>query len=119
MKSLLHVGATTELKDHHHGNTALHTACISKEEEHVLILLDASADVLATNAEGRSPLGVALVNTRYHLVPLLIEYGARLNTFDRRQMPQKLLDYIDNATGIVQYNGAKLPVDDLTLAVTI
>ena len=98
MKSLIQMGAGTEFKDHHHGNTALHIACSSKDEESVLILLDAGADVLATNTAGQSSLGVALANRSYHLVPLLIEYGARLNQQDREHLSQMLQDYIDDKT---------------------
>ncbi len=99
MKTLIHLGASTEPRDHHHGDTALHSACSSKDEESILILLDASADVLVANAAGHSSLGVALTNKRYHLVPLLIEYGARLNRFDRQHLSQKVQDNIDCATG--------------------
>jgi ankyrin repeat protein len=99
MKALIQTGATTEQKDYHHGNTALHCACNSKDEELVLTLCDASADVMATNKEGQSPLGVALSNKIYRLVPLLLEYGARLNDRDRQHLPQMLQSYIDDITG--------------------
>lgn len=64
-----------------------------------MVLLDACADVLATNAGGQSPMGVALANKSYHYVPLLLEYGARLNQSDRKHLSQKLQDNIDEKTG--------------------
>lgn len=99
-KALIHLGASTEPKDYHHGNTALHSACNSKYEELVLALCDASADLMIANNTGHSPLGVALSNKFYHLVPLLLEYGARLNDADRQHLSQKLQHYIDNITGM-------------------
>ena len=99
MKLLIHRGADTEVKDHHHGNTPLHIACASKDEETILILLDAAADVMATNSLGQSALGVALANKAYTIVPLLMEYGARLNQRDREHLPLRLQNYIDNLTG--------------------
>lgn len=101
MKALIYSGASTELKDHHRGNTAVHIACNWKDEELLLALLDASVDLLETNSAGLSPLGVALSNRFYHLVPLLLEYGARLNSLDRQHLPQKLQEYIDNITGVL------------------
>ncbi len=100
MKALIHRGADTEVKDHHHGNTPLHIACASKDEENILILLDACADVMATNAQGQSSLGVALAHKAYNIVPLLLEYGAKLNQHDREHLPQRLQDFIDNWTGM-------------------
>lgn len=102
MKALIHLGADTEMKDYHHKNTALHIACSSKDEESVLVLLDASADVLAVNGQGQSSLGVALVNKFYSLVPLLVEYGAKLNEKDRENLPLMLQNYIDSITS--KYN---------------
>lgn len=99
MTALVHMGAWMEPKDYHHGNTALHIACTSKDAESILILLDAGADVLTTNGSGQSALGVALANKFYCVVPLLIEYGAMLNEFDRKHLPQRLQNYIDDLTG--------------------
>ena len=99
MKALIHFGANIEIKDHHHKNTALHIACSTKDEEAVLILLDAGANVLSINGSGRSPLGVALENKFYSVVPLLIEYGARLNKKDRYHISHKLEEDIDIQTG--------------------
>ena len=60
-----------EIRDYRHGQTPLHIACSSKDEERVLVLLDAGCDVQATDGQGRSPLGVALLNRFYGAVPLL------------------------------------------------
>lgn len=101
MKALIFYGADTDVKDHHHGNTAFHCACSSKDEELALTLCDAGADLMATNNAGQSPLGVALSNKIYQLVPLLLEYGAKLNDKDRQHLPRKLQNYIDNITGVL------------------
>ncbi len=115
MDALLRLGADTELKDHHHRQTPLHIACSSCNEESVLVLLDASCDVHSVNGEGRSALGVAMSNRFYRGVPLLIEYGARLNDADRMIIPEALQDYIDKQSGaggsIAHYNGT--PVNPL------
>lgn len=99
MVSLISLGADLEVKDYHHGRTALHVACTGPDEEAVLILLDAGADLTATDSDGLSPLGVALVNKFYRIVPLLLEYGARLNYCDRAHLPQLLVAYVDNQCG--------------------
>ena len=62
------------------------------------MLLDAGCDVQATDGEGRSPLGVALLNKFYRVVPLLLEYGARLNNSERERMGLPLMQYIDLQT---------------------
>lgn len=99
MKALVHMGADTEIRDYHHNDTALHIACASRDEESVLILLDAGADVTVENGLGQSAIGVALVNKFYSVIPLLVEYGARLNKVDREHLPMKLQSFIDRLTG--------------------
>lgn len=99
MVALIRLGANLELKDYHHGQTALHVACASKDEETVLVLLDAGADLTATDGSGLSPLGVALVNKFYRCVPLLLEYGAKLNDRDKEHLPQLLVVYVDQQRG--------------------
>ena len=103
MVSLISLGADLEVKDHHHGQTALHVACAGPDEEAVLILLDASADLTATDGNGLSPLGVALVNKFYRVVPLLLEYGARLNDCDRAHLPQMFVAYVEQQCGESHY----------------
>ena len=95
MITLIRLGADLEIKDYHHGLTALHTACAGQDEEAVLVLLDAGADLAAINGTGLSPLGVALLNKFYRCVPLLLEYGAKLNDMDRARLPQLLVAYVD------------------------
>lgn len=95
MVALIRLGAGLEIKDYHHGQTALHVACAGKDEEAVLVLLDAGADLTATDGMGLSPLGVALVNKFYRCVPLLLEYGAKLNDMDKVRLPQLLVAYVD------------------------
>lgn len=99
MVSLISLGADLEVKDYHHGQTALHVACSGSNEETVLILLDAGADLTATDVNGLSPLGVALVNKFYRVVPLLLEYGARLNYCDKAKLPQLLVAYVEKQCG--------------------
>ena len=80
--------------------TPLHIACASKDEERVLVLLDAGCDVHSMDGGGRSPLGVALINKFYRVIPLLMEYGAVLNDTDRSSLPTALLDYLDKQNGV-------------------
>lgn len=89
MRTLLRLGADTEVKDHQHCQTALHVACGTRDEETVLMLLDGGADVHATDKEGLSAVGVAMRNHFYRALPLLLEYGAQPNTAD--------LDYLSPA----------------------
>lgn len=96
MRALVHLGANTEVKDHQHQKTALHVACTVRDEESLLILLDARACVLTTDGNGRSSLGVALENKFYHAIPLLVEYGAMLNNKDRENISEMLEEYVDN-----------------------
>lgn len=86
---------STEIGDFQHSQTPLHIACASKDEARVLVLLDARCNVQATDAEGRSPLGVALINKFYRVVPLLLEYGAHLNDGERASTGRPLLQYLD------------------------
>ena len=88
-----------ELRDYQHGQTPLHIACSSKDEERVLVLLDTGCDVQATDRQGHSPLGVALLNRFYSAVPLLLEYGARLNEEERDSTSLPLLKHLDSLTG--------------------
>lgn len=87
-----------EICDFQHSQTPLHIACASRDEARVLVLLDAGCNVQPTDGEGRSPLGVALLNKFYRVVPLLLEYGARLNERERSQTGIPLLQYLDEET---------------------
>ena len=49
----------------------------------------------ATDGQGHSPLGVALLNRFYGAVPLLLEYGAQLNEEERDSTG---LEHLDNLT---------------------
>jgi hypothetical protein len=98
MCSLLRHGADPEICDFQHSQTPLHTACASKDESRVLVLLDAGCNVHATDGKGRSPLGVALLNKFYQVVPLLLEYGAGLNDTDRAIIGLPLQQYLDEET---------------------
>lgn len=99
MEALLRLGAEKEVKDYHHQQTALHIAAASRDEECVLLLLDSSCSVHAVNGEGLSVLGVALINKFYRVVPLLLEYGARLNDTDRQHLAPPLETYLTKTTG--------------------
>lgn len=99
MKTLLHHGADPELKDYQHKQTPLHIACGNKDEESVLVLLDAGCNIHATNDQGHSALGVAIINHFYRVVPLLLEYGARLSPDDRGVVSRPLQEYLDQQTG--------------------
>ena len=94
-----HFACPAEIKDYQHSQTPLHIACASKDEERVLILLDAGCDVHATDGVGRSPLGVAILNKFYRVVPLLLEYGASLNDTDRSMLSPALQQYLDQQRG--------------------
>ena len=89
---------SSEIRDFQHSQTPLHIACASKDEARVLVLLDAGCNVHLTDGEGRSPLGVALLNKFYRVVPLLLEYGACLNDRERSQTSIPLLQYLDEET---------------------
>jgi ankyrin repeat protein len=87
-----------EIRDYQHEQTPLHIACASKDEDRVLVLLDAGCDVQAADGQSHSPLGVALLNRFYRAVPLLVEYGARLNDTERAAAGLPLLNHLDNLT---------------------
>ena len=99
MRALLQMRADHSIRDYHHGHTPLHLACSMREEKGALVLLDAGCDVHAVNGKGLSPLGVALTNRFYPMVPLLLEFGAQLNTSDRKHLSAPLQDYLDQQTG--------------------
>lgn len=102
MRALVQLGANTEVKDHHHQKTALHVACTTtRDEETLLTLLDASASVFATDDKGQSSLGVAIENKFYYAVPLLVEYGAKLNQMDRKNMSPVLEEHVDNLSSML------------------
>ena len=101
MKVLLKHNAHMELRDHHHGNTALHVACTTKDEETVLLLLDAGANPHIVNKIGLSSLGVAIENKFYRALPLLIEFGACMNNKDWEIASGGLQVYIRECTGIL------------------
>ena len=98
--TLLRLGASTEVKDYHHGYTALHVAVNTRDEENVLVLLDAGARLDSVDKEGLSPLGLALRNRFYRVVPLLLEYGGKLSDGDRQALPVPLQGYIDKKAGM-------------------
>jgi ankyrin repeat protein len=98
MGALLSHGADSEIRDYQHEQTPLHIACASKDEDRVLVLLDAGCDVQAADGQSHSPLGVALLNRFYRAVPLLVEYGARLNDTERAAAGLPLLNHLDNLT---------------------
>lgn len=104
MEVLLRLGAEKEVKDYHHQQTALHIAAASRDEECVLLLLDSGCSVHAVNGEGLSVLGVALMNKFYRVVPLLLEYGARLNDTDRQHLAPPLETYLTKTTGKMHEN---------------
>ena len=99
MRLLLTLGADCEVKDHHDRMTALHVACTTKDEDTLLTLLDAGANLRAVDSKGQGPLGVALENKFYHAVPLLMEYGCRMTAKDRENMSPVLERYIEDMEG--------------------
>ena len=62
------------------------------------MLLDGGCSVQATDGQGHSPLGVALLNRFYRAVPLLLEYGGQLNEAERASAGLPLLNHLDNLT---------------------
>lgn len=58
------------------GNTPLHCAALSREAGVAAILLDADADLTASNREGLTPLGVACAAGNEVVVKVLLERGA-------------------------------------------
>ena len=91
IKLLLMWGVDREVKDHQHGQTALHVACAAKDMKCLLQLLDSDCDVHSVDKQGCSPLGIAMISRFFTALPLLREYGARLNAADRKYVPQPLL----------------------------
>ena len=91
MRLLLKSGADRHTKDHHHGQTALHVACAARDLECLLLLLDGGCDVGSVDKQGCSPFGIAMISRFFAALPLLREYGARLNEADRRQIPEPVL----------------------------
>ena len=85
--------------DHYHGNTALHTAVTTRDEETLLLLLDAGCSVHNINGHGLSCLGTAIENKFYQAVPLLLEYGARPNDADWAVISPGLQSYIVDQLG--------------------
>ena len=86
-------------RDHHHGNTALHVAITTKDEETLLLLLDAGCNVHNINGRGLSCLGTAIEHKFYHAAPLLLEYGARPNEADWAIFSPGLQSYLINQLG--------------------
>ncbi len=103
MATLLRLGANSEIQDYHHGYTALHVAVNTRDEENVLVMLDTGARLEATDKEGLTPLGLALRNKFYRVVPLLIEYGGKLGDGDRKSLSHPLQEYIDRRAGDYNY----------------
>jgi len=68
-------GADTRCADPD-GNTPLHYAALSREAGVAAILLDADADLTASNREGLTPLGVACAAGNEVVVRVLLERGA-------------------------------------------
>ncbi len=99
MGVLLKLGANMEVRDYHHGYTALHVAVNTRDEANVLTLLDAKAQLDSKDNERLTPLGLALRNKFYRVVPLLIEYGGKLGDEDRKCLPDQLQEYIDKKAG--------------------
>jgi ankyrin repeat protein len=98
MRTLIKSGCDLEIHDHHHGNTALHVACTTKDEETLLTILDGGANVLSINKKGLSTLGAAIENKFYRGISLLLEYGARLNSIDEKIASSGLQNYLNNCT---------------------
>ena len=94
MKLLLEMGAHKERCDSFHGNTALHIACTTRDEETVLLLLDGGCSVEAVNFAGLTPLGVAIDNRFFRVIPLLLEYGAIPNEHDLNKCSKGLQEFL-------------------------
>ena len=103
MAALLNLGADPDIKDYHHGYTALHVAVNTHDEENVLVLLDARVNLESIDAEGLTPMGLALRNKFYRVVPLFLEYGSKLSEGDRRILPRQLQDYVDKKAGKIKF----------------
>jgi ankyrin repeat protein len=61
------------------GFTALHWAVRNGDEAVVRRLVEGGADLKITNADGATPMMLAIVNDRFDLVPKLLELGADAN----------------------------------------
>lgn len=76
---LLEAGARTDMRIVN-GDTALHLAVLAQEPERVVqLLLDAKADVAATNAAGETPLHLAAQYHALGAVQVLIRAGVDVN----------------------------------------
>ena len=82
MKLFLELGVNKECCDRLHGNTALHLACTTRDEQTLLLLLDGGCDIRAVNIAGLTAFGVAVENKFYRAVSLLLEYGVVPNERD-------------------------------------
>ena len=63
------------------GRTPLHEACLEENFDAVKVLVEAGADLEATDNEGKTPLHLAW-NLSYTMAELLLEKGANPNTAD-------------------------------------
>ncbi len=70
-KYLLSKGARINEKNGKNGETALYQACFGGSLDIVKVLIDAGADVTITNAQGKTPLDVAIENNHQEIVHYL------------------------------------------------
>lgn len=82
VRALLEYGADTEIAEHLHGNTALHTAAAYGREDLARILLDGGADPNSRNHSGATPLHAAAEKGTAKVLRLLVSRGADPNARD-------------------------------------
>jgi len=73
---------TTERVLQESGDTALHKACRAQRLRIVEFLVHKMANVNAVNANGITPLHLAVINGNFALFDLLMEHGAQVNSMD-------------------------------------
>ncbi len=60
----------------------MYRACLDGRVESARLLIDAGADINLANSSGNTPLSVAARNGHAHIVKMLLEAGALVNTID-------------------------------------
>ncbi|KAA8577062.1 hypothetical protein EYC84_007072 [Monilinia fructicola] len=68
--------------DSHIGNNWLHQVILNKQEVIMWLLLQAGANIEATNGEGLTPLMLAVTNYNVTMAKLLLDRGADLKSKD-------------------------------------
>jgi ankyrin repeat protein len=104
--ALLERGLGLDAKDRH-GNTLMHEAALSGDQEVVDALLEAGASVDVLNNNGETPMQIAVRNKQFKMASYLHEKGAKIMF----AVPEA--EQFDNASykAFIMAMGDKVPVD--------